>query len=271
MKHVRDRLVDILAAVRQGFVVARADFAAFYTWKTWLAGWLVRVLCQVAFYSTIGVMAGDSDYVTYVVLGAAMMICVAESLMTVASTTWDLNLGTFPLLVASPVVPGAYYFGRSVMWPLSATVTTSVSVFVMSFFFELGWALERVPLVVLLALVTSFAMYCMALVIGAVAVLAPGARNVMSAVVTMTITAFCGAVVPVGFWPAAVRGGAQAVPVTHGLDAIRALESGEGLGTVAEAAGLVVLVGLLWLALAVIVFRRLFAHSRKGNSGVAFV
>jgi ABC-2 type transport system permease protein len=259
----------ILTAMRQGFIVARTDFAWFYTWKTWLGGWLVRVLCQVAFYSMISVMVGNTDYVVYVVLGAALMICVAESLMTVASTTWDLNLGTFPLLAASPVIPGCYYFGRSVMWPLSATVTTSIAIFVMSFFFELSWAVAHIPLVVLLVLLTSLATYCMALVIGAVAVLAPGARNVMSAVVTMAITAFCGVVVPVGFWPAAVRWAAQAVPVTHGLDAIRDLESGAGFGTVAQSAGLAGLVGVVWFTIAMIAFRRLFIHSRKGSASLA--
>ncbi|MFB8141363.1 ABC transporter permease [Streptomyces parvus] len=258
-----------LTAVRQGFVVARTDFAWFYSWKTWLGGWLVRVLCQVAFYSMIGVMVGDADYVVYVVLGAAMMICVAETLMTVASTTWDLNLGTFPLLAASPVVPGYYYFGRSVMWPLSATVTTSIAIFVMSFFFELGWAAARLPLVVPLVLLTSFATYCMALVLGAVAVLAPGARNVMSAVVTMAITAFCGAVAPVGFWPDAVGWAARAVPVTHGLDAIRGLESGASPGSVAASAGLVGLAGVVWFAIAMLAFRGLFIRSRKGDSSLA--
>ncbi|MFG2428678.1 ABC transporter permease [Streptomyces sp. NPDC048590] len=265
MRILGARPMGALTAVRQGFVVARADFAAFYTWRTWLGGWLVRVLCQVAFYSTIGVTFGDAAYVTHLVLGAAMMICVAESLMAVASTTWDLHLGTFPLLAASPVVPGAYYFGRSVMWPLSGTVTTSVAIFAMSLFFDLAWAWQRLLLVVPLVLLTSLAMYCLALVIGAAAMLAPGARNVMSAVVTMAVTAFCGAVVPVGFWPAAVRGAAQAVPVTHGLDALRAIESGAGLAAVARPAGLVLLVGLAWFAVAMTVFRGLFAHSRRGS------
>ncbi|MBW5248099.1 ABC transporter permease [Streptomyces sp. P01-B04] len=259
----------VMTAVRQGFIVARTDFAWFYTWKTWLGGWLVRVLCQVAFYSIIGVTVGDPDYVVHVVLGAALMICVAESLMTVASTTWDLNLGTFPLLAASPVVPGGYYFGRSMMWPLSATATTSIAIFTMSLFFDLHWTAADVPLVVVLVLLTSFATYCMALVIGAVALLAPGARNVMSAVVTMAITAFCGAVVPVDFWPSGVGWAAQAVPVTHGLNAIRHLESGADLGVVARSAGLVALVGVVWLTVAMIAFRGLFNHSRRGSASLS--
>ncbi|MGW2119256.1 ABC transporter permease [Streptomyces zhihengii] len=260
--------VRVLTAARQGFVVARADFAAFYTWKTWLGGWLVRVLCQVTFYSMIGAMVGDADYTVHMVLGAALMICVAESLMAVASSTWDLNLGTFPLLAASPVVPGGYFAGRSAMWPLSGTVTTSVAILVMSLFFDLGWTAADVPAVLLLVLLTSLSMYCVALVVGVLAVLVPGARNVMSAVVTMAVTAFCGAVVPVGFWPDPVGWAARTVPVTHGLDAIRALQAGADLASVARSAGLAALAGALWLALAMAAFRALFAHARRGSAAL---
>lgn len=260
------QLVQAPRAARQGAIVAIADFRGFYTWKTWLGGWLVRLLSQVAFYSLIGVMVGDSDYITYIVLGAALMICVLESMMAAASTTWDRHLGTFPLLVCSPVEPGFFYFGRSLMWPLSGATTTSIAIFAMSLFFDITWTATQVPMVLLLVLMTSLATYCMALTIGAAAMVMPGARNIMHTLTTMLATSFCGAVVPVEYWPTAIQWAAQAIPVTHGLEAVRGLEAGAGYATILSSAGLTVVAGAGWFLVSLAAFRALFITSRRSGA-----
>jgi ABC-2 type transport system permease protein len=252
--------------MRQGAVIAIADFRAFYTWRTWLGGWLVRILFQVIFYLLLAAMVGDAEYVAYVVIGAALMVSVAEAMMTAASTTWDIPLGTLPLLAASPANPGFFYVGRSIHWPTSAVATTSIALLSLSPFVGISWSPVQVVLVVLLVAVSALSTYGMALVVGAAALLAPGARNVMSTIVTMATTAFCGAVVPVAFWPPAVQWAAQAIPVTHGLEAVRLVHAEAGIGEVASAAGLAVLVGLSWLTLALVAFNALFTRARRGSA-----
>ncbi|OLT27955.1 hypothetical protein BJF83_16665 [Nocardiopsis sp. CNR-923] len=259
--------VQAARAVAQGMVVAIADFKAFYTWRTWLGAWLVRIVCQVAFYSMIGHMVGDSDYVVFVIIGAAMMACVAETLMTSASSTWDrTTAGTLPLLVGSPVEPGFFYFGRSVMWPLSATVTTSVAILTLSFFFDLSWTPVQIVLLLLLVLLASLSTYCFALVVGSFAMLYPGARNVMSAVVTVWVSCFCGTVVPVDFWPPAVQWAAQTIPMTHGLEAVRGLEGGAPAAEVTVHTARTLLSGAAWFLLSLLLFRRNFSAARRGNA-----
>ncbi|MDT0266090.1 ABC transporter permease [Streptomyces sp. DSM 44915] len=255
---------DAIRAFRQGTVVAAADLRAFYTWRTWLGGWLVRVLCQVVFYSLLASLVGDEEYITYVILGAALMIGVTEAMLTSASTTWDRYLGTPPLLAAAPSRPGFYFVGRSVQWPVSGVASTSIALFTLSPFFGVSWSLWQIPVGLLLVAVTTFATYGMALVVGAVALTVPGARNVLSSVTVMAITAFCGVLTPVDFWPAAVRVIAQAVPVTHGLEALRQLEGGGA--AVAGSAGLAALTGLCWTALALLAFHVLFARARRGSA-----
>lgn len=259
------RIFQAARTVGQGAAVAVADFSDFYTWRTWLGGWLVRMLCQVAFYSLIGLSVGDRDYVTYVVLGAALMVCVAESLMAVASTTWDQPLGTLPLLMCAPVQPGVFYFGRSLMWPLSGATTTSVAVFVMTGFFGINWTAAQVPMVLVLVLLTSIASYCMALAIACVAMVFPGARNVLSAVTTMVVTSFCGALVPVAYWPDAIEWFARLIPFTHGLQALRALQAGDVAAAVMAPAGLTAVIGVAWFVIAILGFRSLFAQERRGR------
>lgn len=258
---------EVARALRQGGTVAHADFRAFYTWKTWAGGWLVRLLTQVAFYSLLAGWVGNAGYVTRVVLGAVLLICVTEPMMTVASTTWDrLFVGSAPLLAASPVEPGFYYAGRSLQWPCSAVVTTSVALAVMSWFFDVDWSLGQIPVLLLLVLINAFASYCVALFVGGLALLAPGFRNVTSSIAIMTTTAFCGALVPVSFWPRPLSTLAQGVPATHGIEAVRQLQSGAGTAAVGASAGLAVLAATGWFIAAFFLFRLLFRHARRTGS-----
>ncbi|SES37290.1 ABC-2 type transport system permease protein [Lentzea xinjiangensis] len=72
-------------------------------WKAWTFGLLVRMLAQVAFFSLIGVVVGaDAGGMRFLVIGNAIMTCVIESTMVVASSSWERFAGTLPLLVAAP-------------------------------------------------------------------------------------------------------------------------------------------------------------------------
>src|SRR5699024_4091842 len=78
-----------MRTVRLGSVIARADFAAFYTWKTWLLGWLIRLLFQAVFYTLLGILVGDPEFTRRIVIGAAVVTCVVETMLATASTCWD--------------------------------------------------------------------------------------------------------------------------------------------------------------------------------------
>ncbi|MGH9213674.1 MAG: ABC transporter permease [Acidimicrobiales bacterium] len=261
--------VQAVRTVGQGSVLAYADFKAFYTWRTWLGGWLVRLLCQVAFFSLIGRMVGDSGYVAFVVVGAAMTICASEPMQAVASTTWDRNFGTISLLAASPVEPGFFYLGRSLQWPLSGTATTMIALLVMPPLFGLGWAAADLPVLLVLVLITAFSSYCVAMLFGAIALVAPGARNVILNIVISSTTCLTGALVPVDFWPQPVQWAVQTIPLTHGLQAVRHWQGDTGLGAVIGSASLTMLAGVAWFIVAFVAFRRIFAHSRQGTSLIA--
>ncbi|MEU3018815.1 ABC transporter permease [Nocardiopsis sp. NPDC007018] len=251
--------------VRHSAVIARADFHTFYTWRSWLFGWLVRLLSQVVFYTAVGALVGDPEYTRYVVLGAALTLCVAETMMAVASTCWDRQAGTMGLLTASPVEPGLHYFGRSLQKPGSAMVTTSIALLAVPPFFGIGWTWWQVPLLVGIVVLTCLSTYCMTLLVATAALVFAEARNVISTVTTVTVTAICGAMVPVAFWPTPLQWAAQLLPVTHGLTAVRAVEAGAPATAVLAALGLMLLAAVCWLALAMLSFRRIFARARTGN------
>lgn len=251
--------------VRQSAVISQADFRAIYTWRTWMFGWLVRLLCQVVFYTMIGLLVADPEYTRYVVLGAALTLCVAETMMAVASTCWDRHMGTMGLLTASPIEPGLHYFGRSLQWPASATATTSIAVLALPPFFGITWTWWQVPVLVGIVAQTCLSTYCMTLLVASLALVFAEARNVISAITTMSVTAICGAMVPVTFWPLPLQWAAQALPATHGLAAVRSVAEGDPASAVLTALGWMLLTAACWLTLAMMAFRRVFARSRAGT------
>ncbi|WP_432103121.1 ABC transporter permease [Streptomyces sp. bgisy091] len=262
------RARQLLSCARQGAVVALADFRVFYTWRTWLGGWLVRLLCQTVFYALLAGMTddtGDSGYVGYVVVGAAVMIGTTEALLTTASTTWDTHTGTMPLLVASPAPPGFYYLGRSVQWPLSGVVTCSVALLGLSPLFGVAWEPWQLPAAVALVALCTFGTYSLALAVGVLALLAPSARNVLGTLVVMAVTAFCGAMIPVSHWPFAVRAVIWCVPTTHGLEAVRQLLDGSP-GALWREIGLTLAATTGWTAIALTGFHLVFSRARRGGS-----
>ncbi|MFE9647458.1 ABC transporter permease [Streptomyces sp. NPDC006365] len=263
------RLVAAAGAVRQGTVVTVEDFRAYYTWRTWLGGWLVRLLCQVLFFSQLATLVGDSAYVVHVVVGASLMVGVLQAMQGASTMVRDILLGTLPLLAASPAEPGCFLLGRSLCWPLSGVASSSIVLLTMSPFFGASWTLLQVPLVVLLVLLTTLATYCMAMVLGALALIVPTANNLLSSLGNMATTVLCGAITPVHFWPGPVQAVAQALPATHGLSALLLLDADAGLGPTAWAAGHAVLAGLCWLALGLAAYRLLFSRARRGGSLLA--
>ncbi|GAA2108994.1 ABC transporter permease [Streptomyces synnematoformans] len=260
------RLGAAAVAVRQGAVVTVEDFRAYYTWRTWLGGWLIRLLCQVLFFSQLAALVGDSDYAVHVVLGASLLVGVLQAMQGISTTVRDILLGTLPLLAASPVRPGWFFLGRSLCWPVSGVVSSSIVLLALSPFFGASWTAVQVPLVLLLVLLTTLATYCVALVLGAVALLVPMANNLLSALGTMAVTVLSGAITPVHFWPGPVQAVAETIPVTHGLSALLLLESDAGLGPTAHAAGRAALAGLCWLVLSLVAYRLLFNRARRGGS-----
>jgi ABC-2 type transport system permease protein len=68
-----------LTTLRYAIAAGWADFAVVYTWRTWTAGWLTRVLCQVAFFALIGRLLGSAERTQFLLVGNAALIAAVES------------------------------------------------------------------------------------------------------------------------------------------------------------------------------------------------
>lgn len=192
------------------------------------------------------------------------MVTAHEVMMCVASTTWERTAGTLPLLVAAPTRLWPVFVGRSLHWLPSGVATASVALFAVGPAFGIRWtpvsAVAAFGCLVLVAVTT----YGFGLAIAAVVLAAPNLRNVVSNVVITLMMLVCGVMVPVSFWPAWVGVLARAVPLTHGLAAVRAVAAGDGgaLGHCAAALA----VGGAWYIVAALLLERLATRGRRTGS-----
>lgn len=255
-----------LRIMRHAAAQGLAEFRLVYTWKTWLSGWLLRLLTQVAFFALIGRLLGSLAEMRYIVVGNAVALITLEAMVVIASSAWERQQGTLPLLVAAPAGHALVYLGRGVQWLVTGMVSATTALVLLPFLLgvPLPWprALAAFPVLALVG-VSSYCLGCfLASVVLRFLALQWLILN-LGYLVPMTIG---GVNVPVAFWPPWVQAVANALPLTHGLRAVRLLLAGAPAGLVwrqlvAEAA-----VGACWLLLALISLDRLAEHGRRDGS-----
>ena len=237
--------MNTAAVLRQTMWSGWTDLRMVYTPTTWAFGWMLRVLCQVVFYSMLGTLLDDPERTRYLLVGAAVFIAVTETMMVSASTTWERLSGTLSLLAAAPAGMVPVLAARSWFWAASGTVSSSIALLALAPLFGLriglGTALAVVPLIFATALTT----YVLGLCCGSLALRFHGMRNIFSNVTVMTMTALCGVAVPTSFWPKGLQWFAEIFPAKHGLEAVRLLLAG------GDAASVLVKVAAAFLAAAV--------------------
>lgn len=259
-------VVGALRAFEAGAMVARADLRVVYTWQTWTFGWLVRIVCQVLFYAVIGRLLGSTDDVARLFTGAAVMAAVTEVLLVCASTTWERMQGTLPMLVTAPGGLTPTLAGRSVFWLPSGLATSLVCLFAVGPFFGVRPALPDALAIVVLLVVGVVGTYAVGLVLAGLVLWVPDLRNLVSSVAVGLMTACCGAVVPMAYWPGWVQDAVQALPITHALVGIHAgregtLTAAGFLGRLGLAAG----TGAVWLALSGVVIGYFTTVTRRSG------
>lgn len=128
------------------------------------------------------------------------------------------------------------------------------------------WSLGEGLVVALLVVVVAVTTYCFGLFLAALVLRAMEWRNIISNVAYLTMMAICGVMVPVSFWPSWVQGVPQALPLTHGLRAVRRVAA-DGVGSpIVLDCLLAIGIAALWLALAAGALRWLAEQGRRDGS-----
>jgi ABC-2 type transport system permease protein len=220
--------------LRVFFIGGYYAYRALFNWLHWTHYVPTMVggpIFQLLFFVYVGRFAGlqnDEFFVTGNAIHLSAMAGVYGPAMTLGGERWTQTLSP---LMATPANRLAMFLGRAL--PLIVNgIFVSAFVFAFSWLvldFDLGRA-QLLPLAVVIA-ASAFACTALGLVVGAVGL---RARDVffLANIVMYTLLLVCGANIPIDALPGWLQAVSRAVPLTHGIEAARAIADGASLAQV---------------------------------------
>lgn len=255
-----------LRIARYAFLSGLHDYTVIYTWKSWLAGWYVRILAQVTFFALIGRLLGSEEQVEFLLVGNAIMVAAGEGIWALNLALWDRSAGTLQLLLASPSSPVLVFASRGSYMVADGVASSLGALAVVGPVFGLDLPWPEVLVVLPLTVLVGTSAYFLGTFLAGVIVRWREGNVIVANVAIAAAMTICGVNVPLGFYPEPLEWISRFLPLTHGLIAIRGVIDGAAWSLVGREAGLEALVGLGWLSLAVATFGRFVSAGRRDGS-----
>lgn len=258
--------MSYLRIYHHGLLVGYQDFRLFWTLRSWLFGWMLRVLTNACAWVLLGRVVGSEDKLHYLLIGNAVAVGASAALWASNATTWSRYDGTHPLLVIAPGSLLSAVVGRTSVWLFNGIATSCSSfVFLFAVFGYRVSLLHAVCIAGIVVLVCA-STFSFALFMGALLSNHSQLRNVALDLGSVALLAFCGASVPVEFWPSPVQWLVQGLPMTHGLQAIRWLSTHGEHGSITQQVMLELAVGVGWAVVSLSTMTQLFNAGRADGS-----
>lgn len=244
------------------------DFQNFWkNWRIWVMTHVLRATTSAATLVLLGRLLGSDEQLYFLLIGQIVIVGPQYVGWTVAAFTWDrMFVGTYPMLVAAPTSLVPAMIGRTSIWLINGVVTSLITFLILGPIFGLSVPMVGLLLAPAIIAVVCVSYYGLSFFIGSVVNWVPQLRNIAHNSVTTVLTAICGAVVPLAFWPSWVERIAGVLPVTHGLRSIRLVMAGVVNEDVAWGIAFEVLIGLIWLALGIMTLDRTNHMARRNGS-----
>ncbi|MGW2182451.1 ABC transporter permease [Streptomyces sp. NPDC001732] len=246
-------------AARIGF----REFSTFYTWRAWVFGWFLRLVAQVIFFGSMGLLVQSPERIRYMVIGNATAIVCIEALAVITSTVRERALGTLALQVAAPADYALTYLGRGIYCLVTGVVSSTAALFVAALVFEIRLPFPGLLLVPFLMLVTGASAYALGIAIGAVVMRFPALQFLALNLAYLSLMTFCGVNVPVDYWPGAVSAVTDFLPLTHGLHALRTVLDSGGRSDVLPSLVREIAVGGFWLLIGILLLKHAVTSERR--------
>lgn len=242
------------------------DYWSIFTLKSWIFGWMIRCVSQLSFFALIGKLLRSDAQTQFLLIGNAVMVAGMGATFALHQPTNERGNGTLPLLLASPSRPVLVMLSRGLYVVADAAWSALLGLAIVGPAFGIHFPWPRALLVIPLTVLVAVSAYCFSTFLAGV-ILAH--RNVNNLVVNITIVALmalCGVNVPVSFFPAWLEWLSRSLPITDGLEAIRALIGEGNWSTVGIYVGGEVAAAAFWLALTLATFGRFIRRGQRDGS-----
>ena len=222
-------------------------------------------LFQILFFSYVGRYSGLRDD-TFFVVGNAVQVCSMASIygmtMTLANERY---FGTLAPLLASPAARIPLFLGRALPPIANGLIVSAFGFAVGALFLDFELPLAALPALVIVVVVTVFSCTGFGMVLGSIGL---RARDVffVSNLMYFLMLLLCGVNVPLGDLPGWMQGIGRVLPLTHGIEAARAVADGARLSQVSDLVLTEAGVGILYVLAAYATFRIFEVESRRTGS-----
>lgn len=178
-------------------------------------------LLQMAFFAYVARNAGGEQAMSYAVVGNMVQLCAITSVLGMSMAVgMERSTGTLPLLLVTPSSRFAMFMGRSAVYVLDGFTSTLVGLLYAAFVFGVDFSQANIPLLVLVFLVTSFALSGFGLLIGSLSLYTREVVSVANASYFVLLI-ICGVNFPVTELPYVLQIVSKALPLTYGIEAAR--------------------------------------------------
>jgi ABC-2 type transport system permease protein len=254
-----------LRIIKYALLSGAKDYGAIYTWKTWLSAWFVRVLFQVAFFALVGRLLGDETHTWFLLIGNATMLAAMEGMFALNMVAWERNVGSLPLIAASPTNPVVILASRGGYLVADGAVSALGALVVLGPVFGLALPMPRVLLVIPLTILVGVSAYCLGTFLGGITIGYRRSSNIIVNVGLVTVMALCAVNVPLATYPRPIAWISKCLPVTHGLIAIRDVFAGD-LAAAGQQALIEFGIAALWLVICVLTFQLFVRRGRRDGT-----
>jgi ABC-2 type transport system permease protein len=260
------KAASTLNVMRHAFHAGFADYRAIFSWKSWFAGWWVRVLSQVSFFALIGERLADDDKTYFLLIGNAMLVAALVGVFSLNMTSGERWAGTLPLLVASPSSPLLVFSSRGSYLAVDGALSALAALLLAAGMFGMDLPWPRVLAVVPITLVIAVASYGFGTFLAGIVFRFRSITNLISATSFVVLMAACAVNVPLDYYPELLEVLSRFLPLTNGLLGIRGVFDGSPASEILGNTALEAVVGLAWMTVALLTFNRLASQGRRDGS-----
>jgi ABC-2 type transport system permease protein len=232
-----------------------------FTWKSWLFGWVLRLVAQVAFFASMGRLLGVPGSQDYLALGNAALLGPLGALGVVSTVAAERRAGTLVLLVLSRAAALPVLAARGLYWAFDAVLTATLATALLPVIAGTAVPFAALPGIFCLEVLGTVSCYALALALTPFSMRFPETRGYLTSGVLVLLMLCSGVNTRL-----AGGGPGSVLPMTHALSGIRQLAAGGAFPWPALGGELLVWGGWI-LAAAVVVPWGLRRAARSGGLG----
>ncbi|MGI8774634.1 MAG: ABC transporter permease [Actinomycetota bacterium] len=250
------------------FIGGLISYRALFNWlkpSIYIPTMLGSPVFQILFFSYIGRYSGLRDD-TFFVVGNAVQVCSMSAIygmtMTIANERY---FGTLMPLLASPANRVALFLGRALPSLANGLLVSAFGFLVGATLLDFSMPASGIPALVGTVIVTVFSCTALGMTIGSVGL---RARDVFFAsnLAYFLMLLICGVNVPLEALPGWIQGIGRSVPLTHGIEAARAIAGGATWREVSSMVATEAMIGAIYAVVAYGLFRFFEAEGRRTGS-----